>query len=78
LQKYFTVDYTDQEQDKYGEDEEEANTGENVIGRVESRQTALDETDLSGVFGEWDAAVNRHRETLEVTDAEVVKTDHTL
>jgi hypothetical protein len=52
LQKYFTVDYTDQEQDKYGEDEEEANTGENVIGRVESRQTALDETDLSGVFRE--------------------------
>jgi hypothetical protein len=52
LQKYFTVDYTDQKQDKYGEDEEEANIGENAVGRVESRQTALDETDLSGVFRE--------------------------
>jgi hypothetical protein len=26
LQKYFTVDYTDQEHDEYSEDEEEANT----------------------------------------------------
>jgi hypothetical protein len=78
LQKYFTVDYTDQEQDEYSEDEEEANTRENAIGRVENRQTVLDKTDLSGVFGEWDAAVNRHQETLEVVDAEVVKTDYTL
>jgi hypothetical protein len=74
----FTVDYTDQEQDEYSEDEEEANTRENAVGGVEHRQTTLDETDLSGVFGEWDAAVNRHQETLEVADTEVAKTDHTL
>ena len=42
------------------------------------RQSALDEIDLSGVYGEWDAAVDRHQETLEVADAEVAKTDHTL
>ena len=78
MQKYFTVDYTDQEQDEYSEDEEEANARENAVGRVENRQTALDETDLSGIFGEWDAVVDRHQETLEVADAEVAKTDHTL
>jgi hypothetical protein len=78
LQKYFTVDYTNQEQDEYSEDEEEANTRENAVGRVENRQTALDETDLSGVFREWDIAINRHQEMLEVADAEVAKTDHTL
>lgn len=39
------------------------------------RQSALDEIDLSGVYGEWDAAVDRHQETLEVADAEVAKTD---
>ena len=78
LQKYFTVDYTDQEQDEYSEDEEEANMRGNAVGRVENRQTALDETDLSSVFREWDTAVNRHQETLEVIDTEVAKTDHTL
>ena len=78
LQKYFTVDYTGQEQDESNEDEEGANTGPAAPGRQENRQSALDEIDLSGIYGEWDAAVDRHQETLEVADAEVAKTDHTL
>ncbi|KAL1582106.1 hypothetical protein WHR41_09218 [Cladosporium halotolerans] len=78
LQKYFTVDYTGREQAESNEDEEGANTGLVAAGREESRQSALDEIDLSGVYGEWDAAVDRHQETLEVADAEVAKTDHTL
>jgi hypothetical protein len=78
LQRYFTVDYTDQEHDERIADDDEEGIERITTGRVESRQTALDETDLSGVFGEWDAAVDRHQETLEVADAEVAKTDHTL
>jgi hypothetical protein len=42
------------------------------------RQSALDKIDLSGVYREWDAAVDRHQETLEVIDVEVTKTDYTL
>jgi len=38
----------------------------------------LDNTNLLGVFREWDVAVNRHQETLKVIDAEVTKTDYTL
>jgi hypothetical protein len=30
------------------------------------------------VYREWDAAVDRHQETLEVADTEVAKTDYTL
>jgi superfamily II DNA helicase RecQ len=78
LQKYFTVDYTDQEQDEYSKDEEEASTRLIALGSEQSRQLALDEVDLSGIYGEWDAAVDRHQETLEIADAEVAKTDHTL
>lgn len=33
---------------------------------------------MSTVFGEWDADIDRHREVLEVADAEIAKTDHTL
>jgi hypothetical protein len=78
LQKYFTVDHTEQEQDGCSGDEEEASIGQITAGTGEMRQSALDEIDLSGVYGEWDAAVDRHQETLEVADAEVAKTDHTL
>jgi hypothetical protein len=78
LQKYFTVDHTEQEQDGCSGDEEEASIGQITAGTGEMRQSALDEIDLSGVYGDWDAAVDRHQETLEVADAEVAKTDHTL
>jgi hypothetical protein len=71
LQRYFTVDYTDQEHDERIADDDEEGIERITTGRVESRQTALDETDLSGVFGEWDAAVDRHQETLEVAEADV-------
>jgi hypothetical protein len=78
LQKYFTIDHTEQEQDGCSGDEGEASIGQITVGTGEMRQSALDEIDLSGVYGEWDAAVDRHQETLEVVDVEVTKTDHTL
>jgi hypothetical protein len=78
LQKYFTVDYTDQEQDEHSKDEEEASTGPIALGSEQNRQSTLDDADLSGIYGEWDAAVDRHQEMLEVADAEVAKTNHTL
>jgi hypothetical protein len=78
LQRYFTVDYTDQEHDERSTDDDKEGIGRIARRRVESRQTTLDETDLSGVFGEWDVAVDRHQEMLEVTDTEIAKTDHTL
>lgn len=49
-----------------------------ATGTGGDRQSALDEADLSGIYEEWDAAVDRHQETLEVADAEVAKTDYTL
>ena len=78
MQRYFTINYIDQEHDELSADDDKEGIGRIARGRVESRQTTLDETDLSGVFGEWDAAVDSYQEMLEVADAEIAKTDHTL
>jgi hypothetical protein len=52
LQRYFTVDYTNQEHDERSADDDKEGIGRIATGRVESRQTTLDEIDLSGVFRE--------------------------
>lgn len=78
LQRYFTVQHDDNENNtasgRIGSAIQRGNTAE----ESGSRQALPNIADLTDVLEDWDIAVSKHQETLEVADAEIAKTDHTL
>ena len=63
LQRYFTVDYSETAEDEAVA--EEASTTDN-------------QHEISAVLEQWDRAAEKHKQTLDIVDAKVAKTDRTL
>jgi superfamily II DNA or RNA helicase len=68
LQRYFTVDYT--EETPQDNDEIEARGNSNTPGQQDF--------ETSQIIGEWDAAMEQHEKELEIVDANIAKTDRSL